>query len=1033
MSRLKYSCLSLFIILVTTSGLFASPPADTAGREHWVDSIMNQLSTREQIAQLFMVACYPSLGVKHVDKTINHIEQDKVGGILFSVGHPVQMAQLVNHFQTISEVPLLMSIDGEWGVAMRVDSTLQFPRQMALGAIQDNSLIYKMGAEVAAQCTALGIQLNFAPVVDVNNNPDNPVINTRSFGENKHKVAEKGAAYMHGMQDNGLLTSAKHFPGHGDTDKDSHKELPQLRQTAEHIDTLELYPFKQLIAEGINGVMVGHLDVPALDDEPDAPSTISKKIISDLLIDSLKFSGLIYTDALNMKGITKSQDINKIPLLALMAGADVLLQPDKITNAIDEIERAIDSGLLTTEKISYHCKKILRAKYDAGLYKDVLVKTSGLAERLNNPQAKALNYCLAEAALTLIENRHDILPLKRLDTLKIAYLEIGEERGTTFRSQLQLYADVAAFSMPKKASKAIYDKIEKQLKPYNLIIVGYHDTDSRPQHNFGVDSLSFAFVERLAASRNVIFNFFGTPYGITKMKNPKRYAAIMVSYHNSKEAQSRTAQAIFGGVSVSGTLPVSIGSRYPEGFGMELKEQIRLKYVMPEEVNIPSSLLAEIDSMVNSAIAQRAMPGGQVLAVYKGKVFYHKAFGRHSYDENAPAVRLNDLYDVASVTKVSATLPVIMKAVDEHKLSLDDRLEKFLPYLSGTNKADLTVRNILTHQSGLQAWIPYYRDFYKERTSGKSLYSDRQDGGHPNRLLNQPQYVSSTAYLDTGYFSHTRSAKYSLTVSDSLYATPAVADYVRETTDKSELQEKKYRYSDMGLMYMQRVAESIYGKPLDKLADELFYRQLGMDRSAFNPLNTFSKSSITPSEQDVIFRKQRVQGTVHDPAAAMLGGVSGHAGLFSTANDLAKLCQLYLNGGTYGGEYYVSPDVVKEFTRHQFSYKGNRRALGFDKPEPETKGNVCPEVSYSSYGHAGFTGTFVWVDPERELIYIFLSNRTFPDPNNGKLSELNLRTEILSKLVNAVDYARKREANAVEKNTIPLLPVYSYFISTTAK
>lgn len=1031
MFRFRYIVLLLFISLLPITNLSAQTSFDTLKRDHWVDSIMNSLNTRERIAQLFMVACYPSLGPKHVDKIVAHIEQDKIGGLLFSVGHPMQIAQMINYFQTISEVPMLMSIDGEWGIAMRVDSTPRFPRQMALGAIQDNRLIYEMGVEVAKQCITLGLQLNFAPVLDVNNNPNNPVINTRSFGENKYKVAEKGAAYTHGMQDYGIHTSAKHFPGHGDTDKDSHNELPQLNQTAKHIDTLELYPFKQLIAEGINGIMVGHLDVPALDNTPDVPATLSKKIIADLLIDSLGYKGLVYTDALNMKGITKNEDSKKIPLRALMAGCDILLQPKEVKNAIDEIERAIDSGLITKDKINYHCQKVLRAKYESGLYKDLLTKTDELTERLNSPNAQALNYRLAEAALTLIENQNDILPLKRMDTLKIVYLEIGEERGATFRAQLQQYTDVMSYSMPKKASKAIYDKVAKQLQPYNLIIVGYHDTDSRPQYNFGVDSLSFAFVEKLAASKKVIFNFFGTPYGITKMKNPKNYAAIMVSYNNSNEAQNRTAQAIFGGVKVNGTLPVSIGNRYSEGFGIELKEQTRLKYVIPEEVGIPSSSLAEIDSMVNNAIKLKATPGAQVMAIYKGNVFYQKVFGNHSYDNNSPAVKLSDLYDVASVTKVSATLPIIMKAVDEHKLDLDDKLAKYLPYLSGTNKADLVIRDILTHQSGLQAWIPYYRHYYKERQNGKSLYSDKQDSGHPNRLLNQPQYLSNTSYLNTDYFSRTRSAKYSLMVSDSLFATPSVADYVKTTTDKADLQEKIYRYSDMGLMYMQRVVEAVYNKPLDMLDNEFYYQRLGMNRSAFNPLSKFNKNSITPSEQDAIFRKQRVQGTVHDPAAAMLGGVSGHAGLFSTANDLAKLFQLYLNGGAYGGEYYFSPEVMQEFTRYQFPGSNNRRALGFDKPQPTTKSNVCPEVSYSSYGHTGFTGTFVWADPERELVYIFLSNRTHPDPNDGKLSRLNVRTNILSTLINAIEYAQKREASAMlEKNTIPKV-INSGFSVTT--
>ncbi len=998
-----YRTFTLLLLILLTPLLSTAklPDIDVEKRNQWVDSIMSTMDTRACIGQLFMVACYPSLGEKHLKEITKYIEKEEIGGILFSVGHPTQVAELANHFQLITEIPLLIAIDGEWGPSMRVDSTLQFPRQMPLGAVTNNQLIYDMGVEVAKQCAALGIHLNFAPVVDINSNSKNPVINTRSFGENKHKVAQKAEAYMQGMQDYGLLTCAKHFPGHGDTDKDSHKELPIVRRTKQQIDEVELYPFKQLIAKGVDGVMVAHLEVPTLEKSPNTPSTLSKAIITDMLRKSLGFNGLIYTDALNMKAIMSSHDPKQLPLQALLAGNDVLLQPKEVSAAIDVIESAIDSGKITRKEILAHCVRVLEAKYNAGLYKDQLNNIEGLIDKLNSPQAQALNNKLAESALTLVVNRDSLLPLKRLDALRIAYLEVGKDKGSVFKERMEQYARISSFSFPEKPTKVLLDKLEKDLSAYNLIIVGYHKANSQPQYSFGTDTQSLAFIEKLKATKKVVLDFFGTPYGIAKFSTPERFAAILVSYNNLPESQDRSAQAIFGGVTISGTLPVTVSKNYPESFGIAQSRQTRLKYAIPEELGIDGSQLKGIDSLVNLAIEQQAMPGCQVLAAHKGVVFYQKAFGRHRYDSLSLKVKLSDLYDMASVTKITATIPLVMRLKDRGTLNLDSTLGKYLPTLP-SDKQGLVIRDILTHRSGLQAWIPYYKAFYKIK-GGQPLFSDTSSTTYPNQLLNEPLFLNKSAYLDSAYFSRKRSSRYTISVSDSLFATTAVPDYVRKATDEAVLFEKKYRYSDMGLMYMQRAVEAIYKRPLDKLDDSLFYRPLGMNRSAFKPLERFNKNEITPSEQDLIFKKQHVQGTVHDPAAAMLGGVSGHAGLFSNANDMAKLLQLYLNKGEYGGERYFSAATMDEFTRYQFPESGNRRALGFDKPELNTKSNVCPEVSTASYGHSGFTGTFVWVDPERELVYVFLSNRTYPDSNNPKLSRLNVRTEILRMLINAID------------------------------
>lgn len=996
-----HTYLLLCLLILPVVRLSAQNVVDTTMRRQWVDSVLNRLSTRERVAQLFMVACFPTLGEKHIEKIRKQVKEEKIGGIMFSVGHPTQIVELGNQFQVLSEVPMLFAVDGEWGPSMRVDSTLRFPRQMTLGAIENIQLIYDMGAEIAKQCKAMGIHINFAPVVDINNNANNPVINTRSFGERKEDVADKSMAYMRGMQDNGVMASAKHFPGHGDTDKDSHRELPVILHSKQRLDSLELYPFRRLVAEGVGSVMVGHLDVPTLDTSSNTPSSLSKKIITDLLRNELGFKGLIFTDALNMKAISATHNPKVVPLLALMAGVDVLLQPGEVASAIDTIVNAVDSGLVSYAVLDEHCRRILEAKYNAGLYRGELTKTEGLYEKLNSVEAQALIYRLVEASLTLVSNRKDALPLQRLDTLKLAYLEVG--KGQPFADRLGCYASVAKFTMPDKPTQATLAKLEKDLAPFNFIIVGYHEADSRPQKNFGIKDTKLAFIEKLSMKKRVLFNFFGTPYAIAKLNKPEAFAAILVSNNNYPETQDRSAQAIFGAVPIKGRLPVGVSKRYPEGWGIELAEQVRLKYALPEELGVESERMLEIDSLILHAIELGAMPGCQVVAAHKGVVFYNKSFGRHTYEESSPTVKSTDLYDVASVTKVTATLPSVMKLVDERQLGLDDRLGQHLANLEKTNKADLVVRDILTHQSGLQAWILYYKHYLLPKRKGEEIFSNTKSSEFPLQLLNQPIYLSRNYFVDTASFSHKQSKRFSVAVSDKLFATSSVSAYVRSATDGSPLEEKVYRYSDMGLMYMQRLVEQISKKPLDVYTEKSFYAQLGMTRTSFNPLKRFPKNQIIPSEKEDIFLQQTIQGTVHDPAAAMLGGVSGHAGLFSTANDLAKLCQLYLNKGTYGGERYVNPEIIEEFTRYQFPERGNRRALGFDKPDLKNKGNVCPEVSNASYGHSGFTGTFIWIDPERELVFVFLSNRTYPTWKNNKLGELNVRTDLLSKFINSLD------------------------------
>ncbi|MDR3226951.1 MAG: glycoside hydrolase family 3 protein [Prevotellaceae bacterium] len=535
-------------------------------KHQWVNSKIKTMTLRQQIAQLFVISCYPERGEEYLNKISDIISTEQVGGIIWGECRPTTCIKTLNRFQSLVNIPLLVTIDAEWGVAMRLDSVVKFPQQLTLGAIQDNNLIYDFGVEVARQCREIGVHFNFAPVVDVNNNPNNPVINMRSFGENKYKVTEKAYSYMKGMQDGGILTSLKHFPGHGDTDKDSHKELPSILHDKKHINDTELYPFKELIKRGATGVMTAHLRIPALSSEKDVPASQSKDICTDLLQKKLKFKGLVVTDALEMKGALYNRDTSKVAMYSLIAGNDILEIPINIKKSIDEIEKAVKNGEISEKYIIKKCKKILAAKYDLGLQKGFEpINPHGILEKLNTPHAKTLRYKLAEASLTLLSNKN-ILPLN--SAKKITYIEIGN--GKTFKNQLKEYCTADTLNIKTKITTENIDSLATKLSDAETIIIGYHNSTSRrPYTNFGIDSLTVDFIDNLTTDKNVILVFFGNPYAISNFKNLEKTAAIIVAYDNSDDAQTCSAKAIFGKQKFAGKLPVTINEIYAEDFGIE--------------------------------------------------------------------------------------------------------------------------------------------------------------------------------------------------------------------------------------------------------------------------------------------------------------------------------------------------------------------------------------------------------------------------------------------------------------------------------
>ena len=949
------------------SGIF------TSQSERWADSVLATLSLDEKIGQLFMVSAHPERNEKHYEEIYELVSKYKVGGVIFFKSGPLRLVNMSNKLQSLAEVPLLMSIDGEWGLSMRVDSTMRFPLQMQLGAIQDDELIYLMGKAIGRQMRRMGIQINFAPVLDVNNNPLNPVINMRSFGDNKRMVANKAYQYMRGQQEMRVLAVGKHFPGHGDTKTDSHSDLPYIGFTKKRLDSLELFPFRQLIRQGIGGMMVAHLDVPALDPVNKRPTSLSPEVVNDLLRNKMGFEGLIFTDGLNMKGVTKYFKPGEAALKSLLAGNDILLCPEDVPWGIRLIKEAIEDDILCEQDIDVHVKRILQVKQWSGLDHCQYVDTTDLMKDLFLPEDELMNRRLSENSLTLVRNVNNIIPFTRLDTLKIASVFFGKTEKGVFQESLSLYAPIAQFNIEKELKPGELSKLKDSLRSYNLIIVSLKQTNRYSFRTFNFTDQSIEFLKYLSDSNNVVLNLFASPYSLGRIPFYKKIKAILIGFDDTRYPAEIAPQILFGGVSAKGHLPVNVSSDFPYNFGIETGKPVRLKYSVPEELGINSSNFDGIDSIVSDAISKRAMPGCQVLVAKDGVVIYRKSFGYYTYDRKQ-SVTNDDLYDLASITKTAATTLVAMNMYDVKKLDLNKELVTYIPETKGTNKEGILLKDLLTHQAKLVPWIPYYIELVKDEKNKKEYFS------------------SKSVKLK------------SIQVADSLYVLNSYKDSIYKRIFNSKLlTEKEYKYSDLGFYLLQTVVEKSYKDKLDNLTEKMFYRPLGITTLGFNPLKRFSKSQIVPTENDTVFRKQVVWGYVHDQGAALMGGVAGHAGLFSNSNDLAKICQMLLWEGEYGGVKYFSHSTVNTFTSCQFCPK-NRRGLGFDKPEPDSKKEspVSKEVSLKTFGHQGFTGTCYWVDPENNLIYIFLSNRVHPDTESKKFNSLGVRNRVLDVVYEAI-------------------------------
>lgn len=967
---IRAGIIAVLLLLSNIRGIEAQSYREREDR--WVKQKMSEMSLDHKIGQLFMVRASSKIDLNEFKVISDYIKNYYIGGICFFKGSAVNQVNLINKYQQMAATPLFMGVDGEWGMAMRLPKeSISFPKQMMLGAVKDNKLIYEMGREVARQCKRTGINLNFAPSVDINNNPSNPVIYDRSFGESPQNVTAKGYMYMKAMEDEGVMACIKHFPGHGDTDVDSHSDLPVLNHSLEKLEHTEFYPFRRLAGQGAGAIMVGHLQVPVLDDGNKMPASLSQKTIKNILRDDMGYNGLLITDAMDMKGITKYYSNGVAEAEAFLAGNDIILLPKNLPKAIVMIKTYLTEGKITEKRLNESIERILRAKYKVGLNIMPVLNPEGVTDYLTRNQAGAIKQKIIENAITLISDRNNLIPIVKTYDLSLATLSINVIQKTMFQQRIDNYMDARHYQLMPTQIAQQHQQLLQTLSQFDKVIIGIHTSGKQNDFSKDLPEELISFLSELNAKKEIIIVLFGNPYLLHKLTFADH---LIISYDNGNITQDVTAQSIFGVNEISGQLPVTVNEKWPVGHGINKSGLQRLGYALPEMVGLSSDTLRKIDTIIAQMIKLNAAPGGQVLVAKDGKIILQKSYGKLSPD--GYYVSENTMYDVASITKVLATTLSVMKLVDDHKISVKNPIRNYISGIDSTNKAKLTVQDIMAHHAGLQPGISFYQ---------KTMLPKKMHGYNPS------------------YYSGLLQDKYTIPVAKGMFMRMDYKDTMYQALWSGKLRDTdKYKYSDLGFYIMQKVVEGQSGKPLDEFTMLNFYKPMGLRHTLFRPLLKFPAQYIAPSEIDNYFRMQTLQGHVHDMGAAMLGGVGGHAGLFSTAGDMAVLMQMLLNKGIYGGIRYLSPETIRLFTtRH---YKSSRRGLGFDMKEldPSKSKSMSELASASTFGHTGFTGTAVWADPENNIVFVFCANRTYPFANNRTFNNKDFRNKIQSVVYKAM-------------------------------
>lgn len=924
----------------------------------WVEEQLKNMTLKEKIGQFFMVASWSNKGEKHQAEIDRMIQQDRIGGVIFFQGDRQDLTKSISRVQAKAKIPLLIGMDAEWGVAMRLEDEKRFPYMYTVGQANDEQLAEKMGAMMAQEARELGIHMNFSPVADVNSNPKNPVIGFRSLGDNPKRVGELTAAMVRGIQQNGVLACVKHFPGHGDTDIDSHYDLPTISKSESEFNQTEFVPFRSGIQAQVSSVMVGHLNVPKLDPSG-TPSSLSKVVIQSYLKEKLGFKGLVISDALNMKAVSDRYGKTDVVVKAFEAGCDILLYPEDVTSSIAAIHKKVEEGKISKKEIDERCKKILEAKFDVHYAKKNFTK-------FTNGEIDWLKKDIYEKAVTLVKNESKALPILAND--KIAHISIGTNTFY-FSDRIDDFATVEHFHF-----FTVEDAIERmkgKWKDYDQVITTFHASTVRITKGYGISSKYQEWIDFVPKEVNHSLVLFGNPMAFNEVKH-EGIDALVLAFENGPLVQERTAQMLFGAIPFQGKLRYDVSDWLKKEKGISLKATDRLKFSQPEELGISSQKMHEIDAIVEKGIKAKAFPGCQVLVAVKGKIIYQKAFGKLTFD-GKDSTNLNHVYDLASVSKIVGSTAGLMHLQTNGAVNLESNLADYIPDVTTNSEfASINLKDMMAHQAGLTAWIPFYKKTLEEGRPSEKWYSKTKKDGFETH------------------------------VADDLWIKDSYADTIYKRILSSGLNPgKKYEYSDLGYYFVKKIIEKKSGVSMDKFMKQTYFSPLGLKTMGYNPLHYLPKHRIVPTEDDQAFRKQLIHGYVHDPGAAMLGGVGGHAGIFANAHDLAVMMQVFLNKGSYAGKNYISPTVVELYTKAQFP--GNRRGAGFDRPTPKAKGGpTCELVSQQSYGHSGFTGTLTWADPAYGINYVFLSNRVCPSAENWKIRDMNIRTEIQRIIYEAV-------------------------------
>lgn len=964
MIRLLCFAFSLLVLFSVKTGAQGINP--TAVR--WADSVFGTLTDNERIAQLMVIrTSSPGKDGKALfydSLTDVLVSKYNVGGVCLFQGTPIEQANLLNRIQKMAKTPVMVTVDAEWGLGMRFAGIKSFPYQLTMGAANDAELVYRVGRAMAEQCRRMNIHVNYAPVVDINNNPKNPVIGYRSFGENRERVANYGIQIMRGMQDFGVMACAKHFPGHGDVDVDSHYDLPVINKSFAQLESLELFPFNALFKAGVGSVMVAHLSIPAIDTTANKPTSLSYNNITGLMRDKLGYAGLTFTDALEMKGVAKYYPGGQAAVESLIAGNDMLCLPADVPATIEAVKKAIAESRLSWADINEKCLRVLIAKYHYVAGRTGMIDTTNLQSDLNL-QVPVLRKAVAEKALTVLQMADTWKPLE-MNAENVLLVQVGgKEEGALAGLLRTRGAKVVVVGLngagSHEALKAAGSKSTRQ------VIVSVQGLGRNPATKFGLGDTAIQAIESLAKMENSSLVLMGNPYALGALEQAG-FKTISVAYEDDPVFQGVVYDWLTGLFKAEGTLPVSIG-KFKAGQG--IAGQSALMRAAPQAQGMNANVLSRIEGVARQGIDSAAFPGCVVTVLHKGKLVYQQNFGYTTYEKTEP-MGISTVFDLASVTKVSATNMAVMKLYEEGKLNLDAPVGEYLPWLNGSGKENITIKNMLLHQSGLVSFIPFYREV-----------------------------IDSTGTPFKKWFSWKAKRKYRIPVTEKLFMRARWVDtmYSRIKTSKQIEQGTKYVYSDNNFILLAQVVKAITGKTIDAYAAETFYKPLGLATTRFKAFEVFDHRQMAPTENEKQFRQGLLWGYVHDPGAAMFGNVAGHAGLFSNATDLATLYQMTLNGGRMGSVTLLQKQTIDLFTGYNSSI--SRRGYGFDKPE---KGNDTMAIekrypaaypSPATYGHTGYTGTCVWVDPVNELVYIFLSNRVHPmGGDNTKLARMNIRGRI---------------------------------------